>query len=323
MIQVTGIKKIYGDKVAVDDVSFTVGVGEIVGLLGPNGAGKSTIMKIINGYIPATDGDVFIDGTPVTVDGTKSASKIGFLPEIPPLYPDMKVIDYLSFMADIKKVPKSEINDHLKEIMDMADIAHVSNRLIKNLSKGYRQRVGLAQALISLPPILILDEPTVGLDPKQRTELRELIIKLSKNHTIMLSSHVLAEVSMICKKIIIINNGKIAAIDSTDNLEKSIEKSDHFILKLKGNKDIAIELLRKMNCIAEEQTTNTESSGISTIDIVRNAMSEKGEKLRSDIFFAFAKADIAIIEMRTVGMTLEEIFLKVISEQEPNIGENL
>jgi len=312
LIEVRNVIKKYGDKTATNNISFKVEKGEIVGLLGPNGAGKSTIMKIITGFIPPTSGEVFVDGHDVINNPTNAINKIGFLPEIPPLYTEMRVSDYLMFMADIKSVPKAGRKEHVDEIMQMADIAHVSKRLIKNLSKGYRQRVGLAGALLSLPPILILDEPTVGLDPKQRTELRQLILKLSKNHTIILSSHILAEVSMICEKIIIMNEGDIVAIDKTSSLEKDIEASDKFDMRIKGDEQSAIDILKSLGCVINSSSSTDDK--IVSLCASKLKLDKKSDDLRQDIFYEFAKAKMPILEMRTIGMTLEEIFLQLTNQ---------
>ena len=214
MIEVKNLTKYYGSKMGVEDVSFTIQKGEIVGLLGPNGAGKSTIMKMINGYFPPTSGTILVDGHNVVEEPREDAACIGFLPEIPPLYVEMVVEDYLMFIAQIRGVPRAERKEHIGHVMELASISHVRDRLIKNLSKGYRQRVGLAQALVNLPEVLMLDEPTVGLDPKQITEVRDLIKELSKEHTVILSSHILSEINAICEKVIIINRGRLVTVDT-------------------------------------------------------------------------------------------------------------
>ncbi|HEX7713924.1 MAG TPA: ABC transporter ATP-binding protein, partial [Bacillota bacterium] len=225
MIQVENVTKRYGQHVAVEQLNFTVNRGEILGFLGPNGAGKSTTMNIITGYISATEGTVKVDGRDILEDPQAVKEKIGYLPEFPPLYPEMTVQEYLDFVCEIKKVPETDRQENLERIVETVKIGEVKNRLIKNLSKGYKQRIGLAQALVGNPEVLILDEPTVGLDPKQIIEIRNLIKELGKEHTIILSSHILPEVSAVCERVIIINKGKIVASDTPANLAKSLAAS--------------------------------------------------------------------------------------------------
>ena len=234
MIEVQHLSKHYGDKKAVDDISFKAEDGEILGFLGPNGAGKSTTMNILTGYISSTEGKALIDGIDILEDPIKAKSKIGYLPEQPPLYLDMTVKEYLNFVYDLKKC-KLPRNTHLKDICKLVKIEHVYNRIIKNLSKGYKQRVGLAQALVGNPNVLILDEPTVGLDPNQIIEIRSLIKKLGKNHTVILSSHILPEVQAVCDKIIVINEGKIVANDTEDNLSRNLSSESKLTVKIQGN----------------------------------------------------------------------------------------
>ena len=219
MIEVTNLTKKYGDHIAVDHLSFRVEKGQIYGFLGPNGAGKSTTMNIITGYLAATEGTVTIDGKDVQKDPEEAKCAIGYLPELPPLYVDMTVREYLDFVAELKKVPKKERKQQIDEVMEMTQITDMQQRLIRNLSKGYRQRVGLAQAILGYPEVIILDEPTVGLDPKQIIEIRDLIRKLGENHTVILSSHTLSEVSAVCDHIMIIAHGKLVASDSPENLQ--------------------------------------------------------------------------------------------------------
>ena len=226
MVEVTDLTTRYGDHTAVDHLSFKVEKGQIYGFLGPNGAGKSTTMNIITGYLAASEGTVTIDGHDVQQEPEEAKKRIGYLPELPPLYMDMTVEEYLRFAAELKKVPKAERNEQVKQVMDMTQIADMRGRLIKNLSKGYRQRVGLAQALLGSPEVLILDEPSVGLDPKQIIEIRELIRELAKEHTVILSSHILAEVREVCDHVMIISKGKLVASDTPDNLERLIEGED-------------------------------------------------------------------------------------------------
>ena len=221
MIEAIGLTRHYGDKRGVSDINFKIEKGEIIGLLGPNGAGKSTIMKMITGYMAPSEGTVVIDGSDIVKDRKKATSKIGFLPEIVPLYTEMRVEDYLYFLSEIKGIKKKARKAHIVNIMELVKVIDVKDRLIKNLSKGYRQRVGMAGALIGLPEILIFDEPTVGLDPKQITQVRDLIKKLSEKHTVILSSHILSEITMICEKVMIVNNGKLIAVDTVENLSSN------------------------------------------------------------------------------------------------------
>ena len=232
MIEVKNLTKYYGDHLAVDNVSFNVEEGEILGLLGPNGAGKSTTMNMLTGYISSSSGQALINGIDILEDPIRAKANIGYLPELPPLYLDMTVMGYLNFVYDLKKC-KLPRKSHLKEICSLCKIDDVANRIIKHLSKGYRQRVGLAQALVNNPPVLILDEPTVGLDPKQIIEIRTLMKKLGKRHTMILSSHILTEIQAVCDRVVIINKGKVAANDTTENLSKSISSSHRITVRQK------------------------------------------------------------------------------------------
>ena len=234
MIEVKNLVKRYGNHLALDNVSFTIQKGEVVGFLGPNGAGKSTTMNIITGYLSSTEGDVLVDGVSVLEQPEKAKQKIGYLPELPPLYTDMTVNEYLSFVCDLKGVPAKQKEETLARVTKQARISDVRKRLIRNLSKGYKQRVGIAQALVGDPELLILDEPTVGLDPKQITEVRDLIKNLSEEHTLIISSHILAEVQAVCDRVIIINKGRIVATDTPDNLAKSAIKSNKLEMRIKG-----------------------------------------------------------------------------------------
>ena len=246
MIEVKNLVKRYGDHLAVDHLSFHVDKGQIYGFLGPNGAGKSTTMNIMTGYIASTEGEVLIDGHNILEEPEKAKKCIGYLPEQPPLYFDMTVGEYLKFAADLKKIPKNERKDQVEDVMEMVGITQMKDRLIKNLSKGYKQRVGLAQAILGYPDIIILDEPTVGLDPKQIIEIRELIKKLSKKHTIILSSHILSEISAVCDYVMIINHGKLVASDTTENLEKMTLGSNTLELTVKGTEDKVEKVLKDL-----------------------------------------------------------------------------
>ncbi len=301
MIEVRNVTKRYGSVKALDDVSFTADSGEVLGLLGPNGAGKSTTMNIMTGYLSAGEGTVLIDGVDILEHPKEAKAKIGYLPEIPPLYPDMTVRKYLEFIFELKKVrlPKKE---HIDEVMEVVKISDVESRVIRNLSKGYRQRVGLAAALLGNPPVLILDEPTVGLDPKQIIDIRKLIKSLGKKHTIIFSSHVLSEVSAVCDRIVMINNGKIVADAATDKLSEAISGDGMLALEVDG----ATNAVRDAIGSVEGVKRVTKGAGMSyTVEY------ESGMDVRRGIFNALAKANCPILMMRQGGLTLEESFLKL------------
>ena len=251
MIEVNNLVKRYGDHTAVDHLSFKIEKGKIYGFLGPNGAGKSTTMNMITGYIASTEGTVTIDGHDILDEPEQAKKCIGYLPEMPPLYFDMTVGEYMNFVADLKKIPKDQKKSMVEEVMEMLKITDMKNRLIKNLSKGYRQRVGLAQAILGYPEVIILDEPTVGLDPKQIIEIRDLIKSLKKKHTVILSSHILSEVSAVCDYVLIISHGKLVASDTPENLGKLAEGSNTLNLLVKGDKDhirIALGQIGRASC---------------------------------------------------------------------------
>ena len=248
MIEVKNLTKRYGDKLAVNDISFSVEDGEILGFLGPNGAGKSTTMNMLTGYISSTSGQALINGVDILEDPIKAKENIGYLPELPPLYQDMTVKGYLNFVYDLKKC-KLPRKAHLRDVCDLCKVTDVQDRIIKHLSKGYRQRVGMAQALVGNPKVLILDEPTVGLDPKQILEIRTLIKKLGKNHTVILSSHILPEIQAVCDRIIIINKGVVVANDTTDNLSRNITTDHRLTLRVEGKKDEIVKALRNIEGI--------------------------------------------------------------------------
>ena len=301
MIEVRNVTKRYGSVKALDDVSFTADSGEVLGLLGPNGAGKSTTMNIMTGYLSAGEGTVLIDGVDILEHPREAKAKIGYLPEIPPLYPDMTVRKYLEFIFELKKVrlPKKE---HIDEVMEVVKISDVESRVIRNLSKGYRQRVGLAAALLGNPPVLILDEPTVGLDPKQIIDIRKLIKSLGKKHTIIFSSHVLSEVSAVCDRIVMINNGKIVADAATDKLSEAISGDGMLALEVDG----ATNAVRDAIGSVEGVKRVTKGAGMSyTVEY------ESSTDVRRGIFNALAKANCPILMMRQGGLTLEESFLKL------------
>lgn len=314
MIEVKNLVKKYGDHLAVDNLSFTVEKGQILGFLGPNGAGKSTTMNIITGYISATEGSVVIDGHDIFDEPEEAKKRIGYLPELPPLYPDMTVREYLNFVADLKMVKRSEKSKMITKIMGMAKITDVSERLIKQLSKGYKQRVGLAQAIVGFPDVLILDEPTVGLDPMQIIEIRDLIKKLSKDHTIILSSHILSEVSAICDTVMIINKGRLIVSDTPDNLSKHIGGSNGLHLQVKGSKDKIKEALSNI----EEITKIDYESGTKDGIIKLTAYCSEDSDIREAVFYALSDARCPILNMQSSNMSLEDIFLEVTQTRSKN-----
>lgn len=308
MVEVKNLVKRYGDKLAVDHVSFTVNEGEILGFLGPNGAGKSTTMNIITGYLSSTSGTVTIDGCEILEDPKGAKSKIGYLPEIPPLYQDMTVKRYLEFVYDLKKVtlPKKE---HLAEVSKVTKIADVYNRVIKNLSKGYRQRVGLAQALIGNPPVIILDEPTVGLDPKQIIEMRNLIRGLGKKHTVILSSHVLSEIQAVCDRIVVINKGKLVADENTTEITTNLTGVKRIQMHIDGDEAVVLPALRKIDGISRVRKVMRTVDGFDEYIVE----SLPDNDIRKSIFYAMASIECPIVMMRNAEMSLEDAFLKITS----------
>ena len=292
MIEVKNLVKKYGDHLAVDHLSFHVEKGQIYGFLGPNGAGKSTTMNIMTGYIASTDGEVIINGHNILEEPEEAKKCIGYLPEQPPLYFDMTVKEYLKFAAELKKVPRDRRENQIKDVMKMVGITNMQERLIKNLSKGYRQRVGLAQAILGYPEIIILDEPTVGLDPKQIIEIRELIRKLAKNHTIILSSHILSEVSEVCDYILIINNGKLVASDTTDNLEKMTMGSNTLELSVKGDRERLKNILDQMEEIREVEWVKSEEQDLVSLKIT----TDENTDVREKIFYKMAEKQMPIMD---------------------------
>lgn len=318
MIEVSNLIKQYGKDIAVNDISFTVNEGEILGFLGPNGAGKSTTMNIITGYIAPTSGTVKICGYDIIDEPQKSKSKIGYLPEIPPLYVNMTVDEYLDFVCDIKKISKGDKKDVLEKIKDIVKISHVSNKIIKNLSKGYKQRVGIAQALIGNPEILILDEPTVGLDPKEIIEIRDFIKTLGKNHTVILSSHILSEISAVCDRVLILNKGVIVAQDTTENLSENLSKNHKMNISVKGDKEnIKTALENEQSIVSVIQQGEDEKD---TYQFIVEA-SENCD-IREVIFDNAIKNNYKILGMNPVEMSLEDIFLKVTDIEDNSIKEN-
>ncbi|MEA4854652.1 MAG: ABC transporter ATP-binding protein [Christensenella sp.] len=307
MIEITGLTRKFGDKTAVEDVSFRIGKGEIVGLLGPNGAGKTTIMKMIAGYLMPTYGSITVDGIDVVENPREAAAKIGFLPEIPPLYPEMETEEYLRFLAEIKGIAKQERPARIQEVMEVAQISHVSGRVISHLSKGYRQRVGLAGALLGMPEILILDEPTVGLDPRQIAEFRSLMIELGKKHTIIFSTHILSEIDMVCEKVVILNEGHVVAVDRMDTLEQG---SKEFLLAV----DAPEAQARAVLCSVMDEALFATTQGEDDASWFRITAEDTAD-LRKRIFFALAQNNMAIMEMRNIPLSLEQVFLKLTAKE--------
>ena len=307
MIEVNNLVKRYGDHTAVDHLSFKIEKGKIYGFLGPNGAGKSTTMNIITGYIASTEGTVSIDGHDILEEPEKARKCIGYLPEQPPLYFDMTVLEYMRFAADLKKIPKDKKNEMIEEVMDTVKITDMKNRLIKNLSKGYRQRVGLAQAILGYPEVIILDEPTVGLDPKQIIEIRDLIKNLKQKHTVILSSHILSEVSAVCDYVLIISHGKLVASDTPENLSKLAAGSNNLSLVVKGDKEKIRILLGEISGVRDISIEGSGEEGEWNVKLT----TEEHTDIREDVFFKMAENRYPILEMQSKKVSLEEIFLEL------------
>ena len=308
MIEVKHVTKKYGKTIAVEDISFTIKEGEIVGLLGPNGAGKSTTMNILTGFIEQTEGDVIVDGYNMLKKPMKAKKEIGYMPEGVPLYTDLTVKEFVTYMAEIKKVDKKVKKEQVEKALNATRIQNVRNKLIKNLSRGYKQRVSMAGALVGEPKILILDEPTVGLDPKQITEIRDLIKDLGKEHTVILSSHILSEVSQICNKVIIINKGKIVAIDTPENLENKVANNNCIYVTVE-DLDNKMDIVRdKIDKVKKVELLKENEDGTKQYMIE----AEGDIDLRKTIFAEFAKENITIFEMKKADTTLEDAFMKLI-----------
>ena len=307
MIEVKNLVKRYGGHTAVDHLSFEIEKGKIYGFLGPNGAGKSTTMNMITGYIASTEGTVVIDGHDILEEPEEAKKCIGYLPEMPPLYFDMTVLEYLKFVADLKKIPKDKKASMIEEIMDMVKITDMKNRLIKNLSKGYRQRVGIAQAVLGYPEVIILDEPTVGLDPKQINEIRDLIKSLKKKHTVILSSHILSEVSAVCDYVLIISHGKLVASDTPENLGKLAAGSNNLNLLVKGQKDTIRAALETVEGVKEVAAKKSPEEGVYAITVG----TEENTDVREKVFYSMVNAGCPILEMQSKKVSLEEIFLEL------------
>lgn len=318
MIEVKDLVKKYGSHLAVDHLSFTLESGKIYGFLGPNGAGKSTTMNIMTGYLGATQGSVLIDGHDILKEPEEAKKHIGYLPELPPLYMDMTVQEYMEFAAELKKLPKEKRESDISEVMKLTRLQDVSGRLIKNLSKGYKQRVGLAQAILGFPEIIILDEPTVGLDPKQIIEIRELIRTLSKKHTVILSSHILAEVREVCDYILIISKGKLVASDTPENLELLRNGASSLELEVKAAPETARAILSTIDDI-DAMEMHSENENLTRVKLE----TKNGADIREAVFYAFAEEKCPLLEMKTAKASLEDIFMELTQKEESNDAGNL
>ena len=305
MIEIKDLVKKYGDHVAVDHLSLTVEPGKIYGFLGPNGAGKSTTMNMITGYLGLTDGEIKINGHDILKEPEEAKKCIGYLPEMPPLYMDMTVREYLDFVADLKKLEKSLRKRYVEEAMETTGTTAVAGRLIRNLSKGYRQRVGFAQAILGYPEIIILDEPTVGLDPKQIIEIRELIKQLGEKHTVILSSHILTEISAVCDHVFIISKGKLVASDSTENLVNLMSGAQEIELTVRTGAQEAAGYLQGDENIARVEQADNEKIRV---------YAKKGADVREDVFRQMAEHAVPVLEMKTVTKSLEDVFLEITQE---------
>lgn len=312
MIEINKLVKVYGDKKAVNGISFTVNDDEVLGFLGPNGAGKSTTMNIITGYLSSTSGTVKVNGHDILEEPELAKKEIGYLPENPPLYNDMTVNEYLDFICDLKGVAKAKRKHMLDRIISMVKISDVTDRLIGNLSKGYKQRVGIAQAMVGDPSILILDEPTVGLDPSQIIEIRKLIKSLSKSHSIIISSHILSEIQEVADRVVIINHGKIAAIDSLTDLSKRLSGQTKLLMTFGGPAKECAEKIRTLPGISSVVPKLVKNK-VSQIELT--VAGENSADIRASIFFMMAKEGWPILELRSLEPTLEEVFLSITSEK--------
>jgi len=315
MIEIQNLTKEYGKIKAVDNISFSVEKGEILGFLGPNGAGKTTTMNILTGYISSTSGTVKVAGYDILENPVEVKKRIGYLPELPPLYLDMTVEEFLNFCANLKAVPAKKWKSEKQDIMELVKISHVKHRLIKNLSKGYKQRVGLAQALIGTPDVLILDEPTVGLDPKQIIEIRKLIKALGKNHTIILSTHILPEVSAVCDRVVIINKGRIAAIDTPENLSKMLSDFSRFMVTIAGPENKVRNALSEIYGVKYLEVSNR----IKEDEFSYIIEADKDVDVRKPMFNKLAQLGFPILELRSLNLSLEEIFIQLTTTEEMEV----
>ena len=312
MIKVKNVSKKYGSFKALDDINFEIKEGEIVGLLGPNGAGKSTTMNIITGFIEQSEGEVTINGMDTIKKSKKAKKEIGYMPEGVPLYNDLTVKEFVNYIAELKSLPKKERKSQVEKVIEQTLLSDVKNKLIKNLSRGYKQRVSMAGALVGEPKVLILDEPTVGLDPKQITEIRSLIKSLGKDHTVILSSHILSEVSQICQRVIIINKGKIVAIDTPQNLENKVKGENALVVTVEDKENKIEKVTKALKGVKEIKLVKDNQDGTKQYSIT----SEANIDLRKSIFEKYAKEHITIFEMKKTEITLEDAFMKLIEAKE-------
>ena len=312
MIEINNLVKKYGDHVAVDNLSLKVEPGKIYGFLGPNGAGKSTTMNIITGYLGATSGEVKINGFDIFTQPEEAKKCVGYLPEIPPLYIDMTVVEYLDFVAELKKLDKKNRKNYVKEAMDTTGITEVSGRMIRNLSKGYKQRVGLAQAILGYPEVIILDEPTVGLDPMQIIEIRNLIKKLGENHTVILSSHILTEISAVCDHVFIISKGRLVASDSTEMLLSEMSGEQEISLTIKGDAEAVSNSVKDIEDVTNVNICEASEEGTSLLIVT----AKKKSDVRELVFEKVISCKAVILEMKTVSKSLEDVFLELTDEGE-------
>ena len=317
MIEVKHVTKKYGNFTAVDDINFTIKDNEIVGFLGPNGAGKSTTMNMITGFIEPTNGKIIVNDYDISKEPKKVKRQIGYMPESTPLYYDLTVREFVNYMADLKYVKRKEKKEKVDKVLKEVGLTNVQKKLIRNLSRGYKQRVSLAGALIGNPKVLILDEPTVGLDPKQITEIRDLIRKLGKNHTVILSSHILSEVSQICEKVIIINKGKVLAVDTPSHLEEEFEEENSIYVTVEDEKNKINEVSKKIKNLKKFELIKEKNDGTKQYQLT----ADKSTDLRKEIFNLFPKNDINILELKKSEITLEDAFLKLISQKEKEVKE--
>ncbi len=311
MIKVEHLTKYYGPRAAIRDLTFEVAKGEILGFLGPNGAGKTTTMRILTGYMPASAGRAWVAGYDLFTQSLEARRHIGYLPESVPLYPEMEVASYLDFMATIRGVPRNKRRARVDYVMEATNLTHMRDRLIGKLSKGYRQRVGLAQALVADPEVLILDEPTIGLDPKQIIETRNLIRNLAGDHTVILSTHILPEVSATCQRVIIINDGEIAAVDTPENLTRRLRGAETLQIEVRGPRDQVVARLRQLPKVLDV-TVEGGANGVHSYTVA----CELGSDLREQLAATVVQQGWGLLELRPVRLSLEEIFLEIITEEQ-------
>ena len=315
MVEIQNLTKYYGNKAALKGVSFTINENEVLGFLGPNGAGKSTTLNIVAGVIPSTGGTVKIQGYDIAQQPVKAKRCIGFLPEIPPVYPDMKVKEYLHFVAGLKGIPGAKRSVEVNRVMELLKITDMQKRLMRNLSKGYKQRVGFAQALLGDPPVLILDEPTVGLDPTQLMEVRNLILDLKHNHAIILSSHILGEISAVCDRIVVINHGEIKADDTIDNLEESMESGTVLRLKVQGSSREVPRVARAVEGVRKIGNIQFVKTGIYTYDVEL-----EDESARNALLSALLQHQLEVLEVTTEKKNLEQVFVNLVNQPAKRAG---